>query len=225
MFPPTLGADAWDKLPHLLAETGEMALFGTALGVVLALPFGLLSARNVAPWFVAVPVRRFLEALRAMPEVVWGLVLVAIAGIGPSAGILALGLHSAGCLGRLFAELFENVRPAPVLAVASTGASPLAVASYAIVPLAFGPLGVHSLFRLEWNLRQATVVGMIGAGGIGQALVRSAATVLLSADDGLSDHHLGHRARRRPRQRVDAQPYWRDAARAGGSVGMSGTSL
>ena len=170
MFPPTLGANAWEKVPHLLAETGEMALFGTALGVVLALPFGLLSARNVAPWFVAGPVRRFLEALRAIPEVVWGLVLVAIAGVGPSAGILALGLHSAGCLGRLFAESFENVRPAPVLAVASTGASTLAVASYAIVPLSFGPLGVHALFRLEWNLRQATVVGMIGAGGIGQAL-------------------------------------------------------
>ena len=170
MFPPTLGPAAWSKVPHLLIETGEMALFGTALGVVLALPLGLMSARNLAPWFVAMPVRRFLEALRAIPEVVWGLVLVAVAGVGPSAGILALGLHSGGCLGRLFAESFENVRPAPVLAVAYTGASTLAVASYAVVPLAVGPLGVHALFRLEWNLRQATVVGMIGAGGIGQAL-------------------------------------------------------
>jgi phosphonate transport system permease protein len=170
MFPPELGAGAWVKVPHLLAETVAMAVFGTALGIGLALPFGLLSARNVAPAYVAMPVRRFLEVLRAVPEVVWGLVLVAIAGIGPSAGILALGLHSGGSLGRLFAESFENVRPAPVLAVASTGASPLAVATYATIPLALGPLAVHSLFRLEWNLRQATVVGMIGAGGIGQAL-------------------------------------------------------
>jgi len=170
MFPPELDANAWMNVPHLLAETAAMALFGTLLAVVLALPLGLLSARNVAPAYVALPVRRFLEALRAVPEVVWGLVLVAIAGVGPMAGILALGLHSSGCLGRLFAESFENVRTAPVLAVAATGASPLAVASYAIVPLALGPIGVHSLFRLEWNLRQATVVGMIGAGGIGQAL-------------------------------------------------------
>jgi len=170
MFPPELGAGAWLKLPHLLAETAEMAVFGTMLGIGLALPFGLLSARNVAPAYIALPVRRFLEVLRAVPEVVWGLVLVAIAGVGPSAGILALGLHSAGSLGRLFAESFENVRSAPVLAVASTGASPLAVATYATIPLALGPLAVHSLFRLEWNLRQATVVGMIGAGGIGQAL-------------------------------------------------------
>lgn len=170
MFPPALGTNALQKVPYLLVETAEMALFGTALGVAMALPLGLLSARNVVPWFVALPVRRFLEALRAIPEVVWGLVLVAVAGVGPFAGILALGFHSGGCLGRLFAELFENVRPAPVLAVASTGASTLAVASYATIPLALGPLGVHALFRLEWNLRQATVVGMIGAGGIGQAL-------------------------------------------------------
>jgi phosphonate transport system permease protein len=170
MLPPALPADAWLKVPSLLAETAAMALFGTAFGVLMALVLGLLSARNVAPFYVAIPVRRFLEALRAVPEVVWGLVLVAIAGVGPTAGIFALGLHSAGCLGRLFAESFENVRPDPVLAVAATGASPLAVASFATIPLALGPVGIHSLFRLEWNVRQATVVGMIGAGGIGQAL-------------------------------------------------------
>jgi phosphonate transport system permease protein len=173
MFPPALPADAWIAVPRLLAETAEMALFGTALGAALALPLGLLSARNIAAAYVALPVRRFLEALRAIPEVVWGLVLVAIVGIGPTAGILALGLHSGGCLGRLFAESFENVRPAPVAAVAATGASPLAIATFATVPLAFGPLAVHSLFRLEWNLRQAAVVGMIGAGGIGQALYQA----------------------------------------------------
>lgn len=170
MFPPELGSSDWARVPRLLAETGAMAVFGTVFGIALALPLGLLSARNVAPSFLALPARRFLEALRAVPEVVWGLVLVAVAGIGPVAGIMALGLHSAGCLGRLFAESFENVRPAPVLAIASTGASGLAIASYATIPLAVAPLGVHALFRFEWNLRQATVVGMIGAGGIGQAL-------------------------------------------------------
>ena len=170
MFPPTLGAAAWRKLPYLFGETLEMAVFGTAIGAIFALPLGLLSARNLSPVWLAVPVRRLLEALRAVPEVIWGLVLVASAGIGPLAGIWALAIHSAGCLGRLFAESFENVRPSPVLAIAATGASPLAVACFATVPLAVAPLGVHTLFRLEWNVRQATVVGMIGAGGIGQAL-------------------------------------------------------
>jgi len=173
MFPPTLPASAWQGLPKLLLETAEMAVFGTLLAVVLAIPAGLLAARNLTPFWLAIPVRRFLEALRGVPEVVWGLVLVAIAGVGPVAGIWALGLHSAGSLGRLFAESFENVPRAPVNAVAATGASRFAVALYASLPLALGPLAVHALFRLEWNTRQATVVGMIGAGGIGQALFQA----------------------------------------------------
>lgn len=170
MFPPTLPAKAWATLPTLLLETVEMAVFGTLLAVVLAIPLGMLAARNLTPFWLAIPVRRALEVLRAIPEVVWGLILVAIAGIGPIAGIWALGLHSAGCLGRLFAESFENVPVAPVNAIASTGASRLSIATYATFPLAIGPLAIHGLFRLEWNMRQATVVGMIGAGGIGQAL-------------------------------------------------------
>jgi phosphonate transport system permease protein len=83
---------------------------------------------------------------------------------------LALGIHSVGCLGRLYAESFENVPRAPVIALAATGAPSLAIASFATLPLAMAPLAVHSLFRLEWNLRMAAVVGLIGAGGIGQAL-------------------------------------------------------
>jgi phosphonate transport system permease protein len=170
MFPPALDAAAWRHLPTLFAETLGMAVFGTALGAAGALPLALLSARNLSPPVVALPVRRLLEALRAVPEVVWGLVLVAAAGVGPAAGTLALAVHSAGCLGRLFAEAIENVRREPVTAIASTGASGVAVATYATLPLALAPLAVHALFRLEWNVRQATVVGMIGAGGIGQAL-------------------------------------------------------
>ncbi len=170
MLPPALDAAAWHRLPELFAETLGMAVFGTAFGAAAALPLALLSARNLSPAPVALPVRRLLEALRAVPEVVWGLVLVAAAGVGPTAGTLALAVHSAGCLGRLFAESLENVRREPLVAIASTGASGVAVAAYATLPLALAPLAVHTLFRLEWNVRQATVVGMIGAGGIGQAL-------------------------------------------------------
>jgi phosphonate transport system permease protein len=170
MFPPVLTARDWLRLPSLLAETLWIAFAGTTLAVVFAMPLGLASARNVAPPIIAAPVRRFLEALRAVPEVVWGLVLITVAGVGPTAGALALGIHSAGCLGRLYAESFENVPRAPVIALAATGASSLAVAGFATLPLAAGPIAVHSLFRLEWNLRMAAVVGLIGAGGIGQAL-------------------------------------------------------
>jgi phosphonate transport system permease protein len=129
-----------------------------------------LAARNLAPAPVATATRMLLGTLRAVPEVIWGLVLVTLVGVGPIARAIALGLHSAGVLGKLDAEACENVRRAPVRALEATGAGRLAVAFYAILPLASGPVAIHTLFRLEWNLRAASVVGMIGAGGIGQAL-------------------------------------------------------
>ena len=170
MFPPALPLSAIHTLPRLFLETMFIAIGGTALAAVLAIPLALVSARNLVAAPVAAAVRVLLEALRAVPEVVWGLVLVTLVGVGPVAGVLALGLHSAGVLGKLYAESCENVRRAPVQALEATGAPRLAVACYAILPLASGPMAVHTLFRLEWNLRAATVVGMIGAGGIGQAL-------------------------------------------------------
>jgi phosphonate transport system permease protein len=170
MFPPELSAGAWTQLPRLVLETVQMAVGGTVFAVVLAIPLGLASARTIAPWFVAIPIRRGLETLRAIPEVVWGLLLIVAVGVGPWAGTLALGLHSLGSLGRLFAECFENVPRAPLRALASTGAPPLLVAAFGTLPMAGGPLAAHALFRLEWNLRMATVAGLIGAGGIGQAL-------------------------------------------------------
>ncbi len=170
MFPPELSARAWAQLPRLVLETVGMAVGGTAIAFVLAVPLGLASARTIAPPLLASPVRRVLETLRAIPEVVWGLLLIVAVGVGPMAGTLALALHSLGCLGRLFAECFENVPRAPLRALASTGAAPLLVAGFGTLPLAGGPLAAHALFRLEWNLRMATVAGLIGAGGIGQAL-------------------------------------------------------
>src|SRR5258708_9670820 len=92
------------------------------------------------------------------------------AGLGPNIGILALGLHSAGTLGKVVVECLGNVPSEPVLAMTATGAPRIGVVGFAHLPLAFSPMVVHSLFRLEWNMRAATVVGMISAGGIGQAL-------------------------------------------------------
>jgi len=98
------------------------------------------------------------------------LVLVGAIGTGPKAGVVALALHGAGSLGRLYAESFENIRTEPLRSIAATGARPLAIAGFAYLPLAVAPLAVHTLFRLEWNVRAAAIVGVIGAGGIGQAL-------------------------------------------------------
>ena len=170
MLPPVLSRSGLAQLPLLIGETLEIAFGGTLLAVLAALPLGLLAARNFSPPFISLPLRRVLEALRAVPELVSGLILVALIGIGPKAGILALGLHSAGSLGRLYAESFENILEQPVHAIAATGASRFAIAGFAYLPLAAAPIAVHTLFRTEWNMRAATVVGVIGAGGIGQAL-------------------------------------------------------
>jgi len=170
MLPPKLPHDAVLTLPKVLLETLEIAVGGTFFAMVGALPLGLAAARNFVPPFISLPVRRLLESLRAIPELVWGLVLVSVIGTGPEAGVIALALHGTGSLGRLYAESFENIRPKPVQAMAATGARPVATAGFAYVPLALAPITVHSLFRLEWNVRAATIVGVIGAGGIGQAL-------------------------------------------------------
>jgi phosphonate transport system permease protein len=170
MLPPQLPRDAMRQIPKLLLETLEIAFGGTLLAVIAGLPLGLCAARNLSPAILSVPVRRFLEALRAVPEIIWGLLLVTAIGVGPRAGVFALALHATGSLGRLYAESFENIPVDPVRAIAATGAPPIAVAGFAYFPLALAPLAVHTLFRLEWNVRAATVVGVIGAGGIGGAL-------------------------------------------------------
>src|SRR5579871_3231572 len=119
MFPPGLPAAAVRDIPRLLLETLEIAVGGTFFATVFAVPLGLCAARNLSHRFISVPVRRVLEALRAVPELVWGLILVTVIGVGPQAGIVALALHTTGSLGRLYAESFENVPAGPVHAVAA----------------------------------------------------------------------------------------------------------
>jgi phosphonate transport system permease protein len=170
MWPPRIPSEHLGDLPRLLGETLAIAFGGTALAVLLAVPLGAAGARNLAPAWMHFPVRRLLEGLRAIPEVIWGLLLVTMAGIGPKSGILALALHSTGVFGKLYAESIENVQWEPVMALAATGGPRLAIAGFGLMPLAFPPMAIHTLFRFEWNIRAATIVGMIGAGGIGGAL-------------------------------------------------------
>ena len=173
MLPPQLRPEQVASLPLLIVQTLGIALGGTLIGAVLAFPLSLVAARSIAPLPLVIAARRLLDVARAIPELVFGLILVVSVGIGPLAGAIALGLHSAGVLGKLYAESFENVPAAPIASLAATGARSLPMVAFGFVPLALGPLVAHTLFRLEWNVRAATVVGLIGAGGIGQALFQS----------------------------------------------------
>lgn len=170
MLPPALSLEDFGQVPLLVGQTLLIALGGTVLAAVLALPLGAASARNLAPLWVYIPLRRALELLRAVPDLVWGLLLVTTVLAGPMAGLLALALHSTGVFSKLYSESIENVQQDPVMALAATGAPKVAVATFGLLPLAFPPMAVMTLFRFEWNMRAATVMGIIGAGGIGQAL-------------------------------------------------------
>jgi phosphonate transport system permease protein len=170
MFPPELAAKDLHELPRLVGETLFMAFGGTGLAALFALPLGVAAARNLAPALVYSPVRRLLELMRAVPDLVWGVLLMTASVLGPRAGLLAIAVHSTGVFGKLYAESIENVTPEPVMALAATGAPKVALASFGLLPLAFPPMAVLTLFRVEWNMRAATVMGIIGAGGIGEAL-------------------------------------------------------
>jgi phosphonate transport system permease protein len=158
---------------HYLAEmlvTLQIAVWGTALAVICAVPLGLLSAANVAPWWIYQPMRRLMDAARAINEMVFAMLFVVAVGLGPFAGVLALWVHTTGILAKLFSETVETIDPQPVEGIRATGAHKLEEIAYGIIPQVL-PLWIsYSLYRFESNVRAAAVVGMVGAGGIGVVL-------------------------------------------------------
>jgi len=150
--------------------TIEIALWGTLISVLLAVPFALLCATNIAPAWISFPVRRLMDLMRAVNELVMGTAFVVAVGLGPLAGVLALALHNTGVLAKLFSEAVEAVDQAPIEGVRATGGTRLQEIVWGVIPQV-GPLWTSfALYRFESNVRSATVLGLIGAGGIGQVL-------------------------------------------------------
>jgi phosphonate transport system permease protein len=150
--------------------TVQIAIWGTLLAIIAAVPLGLLSASNVVSPWIYQPVRRVMDALRAINEMVFAMLFIVAVGLGPFAGVLALFVHTTGTLAKLFSEAVEAVDPRPIEGIRATGAHPMAEIVYGILPQVM-PLWVsYSLYRFESNVRSASVVGMVGAGGIGVIL-------------------------------------------------------
>jgi phosphonate transport system permease protein len=167
-FPPQV-TDWVDDLKELRV-TFEIALWGTALAVLCSMPLALLASSNLAPWWIHQPMRRVLDSFRAINEMVFALLFVSAVGLGPFAGVLALWVHTTGVLAKLFSEAVEAIDPRPVDGIRATGAHPLNVILYGVIPQVV-PLWVsYTLYRFESNVRSAAVVGMVGAGGIGAVL-------------------------------------------------------
>ena len=163
----------WRSYLDLMLESVQMAVWGSFLSVLLGVPFGLLSSTNLAPSWVVFPVRRVMDAFRAINELVFALIFVAAVGLGPLAGVMALTIHTTGTLAKLFSEAVEAIDPRPVEGIRATGASRLQEIVYGVVPQVL-PLWISfSLYRFESNVRSATVLGIVGAGGIGMSLSES----------------------------------------------------
>ena len=167
-FPPNF-AD-WRIYLREMVVTVHIAIWGTAIAVAAAVPLGLLSASNVAPRWLYQPVRRIMDACRAINEMVFAMLFIVAVGLGPFAGVLALAVHTTGTLAKLFSEAVEAIDPRPVEGVRATGAHKLVEILYGVIPQV-APLWLSfALYRFESNVRSASVVGMVGAGGIGVVL-------------------------------------------------------
>ncbi|MFN4309447.1 MAG: phosphonate ABC transporter, permease protein PhnE [Ferrovibrio sp.] len=167
-FPPDF--TDWRYYLDELIVTLHIAIWGTLLAVICAVPLSLLAASNIAPVWIYQPVRRMLDALRSINEMVFAMLFVVAVGLGPFAGALALWLHTTGTLAKLFSEAVEAIDPQPVEGIRATGANALEEIVYGVIPQVM-PLWVsYSLYRFEANVRSASVVGMVGAGGIGVVL-------------------------------------------------------
>ncbi len=167
-FPPNF--HDWRIYMDEMLITVQIAVWGTALAVVLAVPFGVLSSANIVPWWVYQPVRRLMDAFRAINEIVFAILFVSAVGLGPFAGVLALWIHTTGILAKLFSEAVEAIDPRPVEGIRATGATRVQEVVFGVIPQVM-PLWISfTLYRFESNLRSATVLGIVGAGGIGQIL-------------------------------------------------------
>jgi phosphonate transport system permease protein len=171
-FPPDLSPAFLAKVALATWETLAMSALGTVLaalaGLLLALPAARRHASDKAR--ARNPTRWLLNVLRSIPELVWAALLLISAGLGPFAGTLALAAHTTGVLGRLFAEALENAAPEHGLALRTHGVTPLRVFLYATLPQVLPQLMSYTLYRWENNIRAAAVLGVVGAGGLGQLL-------------------------------------------------------
>jgi phosphonate transport system permease protein len=171
---PDLSAEWLAVVGAAIVQTIQIAIVGLALAAVAAAPLGLLLAATVgAPAWLREGARLVAAFLRGVPDLLWALLLVAALGPGPAAGALAIAIHGTGALAKLWAEQLEAVDPGPVEALTLMGASRPAVAALAVVPLARSSVASLLLYQAECNIRTSTVLGFVGAGGIGQELAIS----------------------------------------------------
>ncbi|MEL7037486.1 MAG: phosphonate ABC transporter, permease protein PhnE [Cyanobacteria bacterium J06592_8] len=170
-FPPDFSD--WRYYLEDTMITISMGIWGTLMAAIAAIPLSLLGSGNICPIWIVQPIRRLLDAMRAINEIVFALIFVVAVGLGPFAGVLALFVHTAGTLGKLFSEAVESIEPGPVQGIRATGAQKIQEIVFGVIPQVM-PLWIsYVLYRFESNVRAASVLGIVGAGGIGVSLYQS----------------------------------------------------
>ena len=159
--------DHWQTAFWAMLETIEMAFIGTVIGVAIALPLSLLASRNLNSKFVYAPVRALLAAARTFPSILWAILFVIVVGLGPFAGILAITLYTIGFISKLQYESIEAVDNVPVEATSAIGLTKLQLIRYVIIPDSAPHLISQILYMFDYNVRQTSILGIVGAGGIG----------------------------------------------------------
>jgi phosphonate transport system permease protein len=188
LFPPDFSAVVVQEALRGSIETFAISFIGTLMAVVIALAIVFFASRNLIysgllyemepkqPWKRAarmlpyIAAKSLLNILRTVPEIVWALVFVFLVGLGPFPGVLALGVHTGGVLGKLFGEVLEDIDNQPIEALQATGASRLQILFYGIIPQVLPQFISYTLYRWEVNIRVAAVLGLVGAGGLGQRI-------------------------------------------------------
>ncbi len=180
MVPPNFSR--WQSWIRPLLDTLAMSIAGTALAVVFSLPLALMAAPNTTPNAAVYRITRvFLAAFRSVPEIILGILFVAVVGFGALPGVLALALHSMGMVAKFYAESIEHVDPRPLEAATAAGASRLQVITHAVLPQVLPQLADITIYRWEYHFRASAVLGIVGAGGIGFELM--AALRLIKYDE------------------------------------------
>ena len=170
MFPPNFGGDKWEMIVTGLTESLEIAVIASAIGVLIALPIGLMAARNLSPAWISWPARMAIALCRSFHPVIVAIIFVKAVGFGAIAGIGALVVGSLGFIAKLFAEAIEEISLKQVEAVRASGASFFNVLTYGVLPQVFGRFLGFCTYQLDSNLRNSTMVGIVGAGGVGGTL-------------------------------------------------------
>jgi len=169
MLPPDPGS-SFPLYLKALGETLSIALLGTTLAAVLALPVSLLAARNVVPEILRFPVRRVLDSIRGIDTLIWALVWINVVGLGPFAGVLAIAVSDFGAFGKLFSEAIEAADQREVEGIRASGGSGLHEIRFGLMPQVLPVIAGQVLYFIESNTRSATIIGIVGAGGIGLQL-------------------------------------------------------